>query len=195
MRSQVQRTVRRSGVPSSWNGNRAWRDKRRGRLRGLVQGVHAESCGHSFRVGRDCYIGVAPDAALIIGDQVTLYDRVRLNVERALAVLTMGDRSYLNLGTQIFCRQAVSIGAGTAIGFGCLITDTNFHTLDGDASPRPVLIGDNVWLGAGVIVLPGVTIGENAVVGAGSVVSRDIPAGQLASGVPARPRRAVTWAP
>ena len=47
------------------------------------------------------------------------------------------------------------------------------------------MIGKNVWLGAGVIVLPGVTIGENSIIGAGSVVTHDIPANQIAVGSPA----------
>ncbi len=51
---------------------------------------------------------------------------------------------------------------------------------------EPIVIGDNVWLGGGVIVLPGVTIGENTVVGAGSVVVRDLPANVVAVGNPAR---------
>lgn len=56
-------------------------------------------------------------------------------------------------------------------------------------SAQPITIGDNVWLGGGVIVCPGVRIGDNAVVGAGSVVTRDIPANVLAAGTPARPIR------
>ena len=51
---------------------------------------------------------------------------------------------------------------------------------------KPIVIGDNVWLGGGVIVCPGVTIGENSVIGAGSVVTRDIPANVVAVGNPAR---------
>lgn len=53
-------------------------------------------------------------------------------------------------------------------------------------SPGPIVIGDNVWLGGGVIVCPGVTIGADTVVGAGSVVTRDLPARVLAVGSPAR---------
>jgi galactoside O-acetyltransferase len=52
-----------------------------------------------------------------------------------------------------------------------------------------VIIEDEAWLGAHVVVLPGVRIGRGAVVGAGSVVTRDIPAGAVAHGAPARPRR------
>jgi maltose O-acetyltransferase len=51
---------------------------------------------------------------------------------------------------------------------------------------EPITIGDNVWLGGGVIVCPGVTIGENTVVGAGAVVVRDLPADVVAVGNPAR---------
>ncbi len=51
---------------------------------------------------------------------------------------------------------------------------------------RPIRVGDNVWFGGGVIVLPGVTIGSNVVIGAGSVVNRDLPDGVLAAGNPAR---------
>ena len=51
---------------------------------------------------------------------------------------------------------------------------------------EPIAIGDNVWLSGGVIVCPGVTIGEDTVVGAGAVVTRDLPAGVVAAGVPAR---------
>jgi maltose O-acetyltransferase len=51
---------------------------------------------------------------------------------------------------------------------------------------KPIVIGDNVWLGGGVIVCPGVSIGENSVIGAGSVVAKDIPANAVAVGSPAR---------
>jgi maltose O-acetyltransferase len=51
---------------------------------------------------------------------------------------------------------------------------------------KPITVGDNVWLGGGVIVCPGVTIGDNSVIGAGAVVTRDIPANVVAVGNPAR---------
>ena len=58
-------------------------------------------------------------------------------------------------------------------------------------SAEPITIGDNVWLGGGAIVCPGVTIGDDTVVGAGAVVTRDLPAGVVAAGVPARVLREI----
>lgn len=69
---------------------------------------------------------------------------------------------------------------------------TATHPLDpavrrsGLEGARPIRLGDNVWIGGGAIVLPGVTIGDDAVIGAGSVVTRDVPAGAVARGNPAR---------
>jgi maltose O-acetyltransferase len=88
-------------------------------------------------------------------------------------------------------------GAPITIGAACqlaprvqLVTAT--HPVEpgprraGWESAHPITLGDNVWLGAGVIVCPGVTIGADTVVGAGSVVTRDLPAGVVAVGAPAR---------
>ena len=77
-----------------------------------------------------------------------------------------------------------------------MIIDSAFHDIDPDRrldppTADPIMIGNNVWLGARVIVLPGVTIGENSVVGVGSVVTRDIPPRSLAVGTPASVVRAL----
>ena len=86
---------------------------------------------------------------------------------------------------------AVTIGDDVQIGPNVqLLTPT--HPVEPEPrrqkweAARPITIGDNVWLGGGVIVLPGVTIGDGTVVGAGSVVSRDLPANVVAVGNPAR---------
>ena len=57
---------------------------------------------------------------------------------------------------------------------------------------RPIVVGDNVWIGAGAKILPGVTIGSNSVIGAGSIVTKDIPEGVLAFGNPCRVQRRLT---
>jgi maltose O-acetyltransferase len=88
----------------------------------------------------------------------------------------------------------ITIGDDVQIGpYVQLLTAT--HPLDPDLrrdkweSARPITVCDNVWLGGGVIVCPGVTIGENTVVGAGAVVTRDLPANVMALGTPARVSR------
>lgn len=111
----------------------------------------------------------------------------------------------------------VTIGAGTFINYDCVLLDvapitigagcqiasrvqllTAEHPLGpeprraGWESARPITIGDNVWLGGGVIVCPGVTIGADSVIGAGSVVTRDVDAGVVAVGTPAHVLRPVT---
>ena len=83
------------------------------------------------------------------------------------------------------------------IGPGCKIICTN-HALDGEErlkglfNDKPIIIGENVWLGANVTVLPGVTIGKNAIIGAGSVVTKDIPENVIAIGNPCKVLREVT---
>ncbi|WP_194784411.1 sugar O-acetyltransferase [Actinomyces haliotis] len=105
--------------------------------------------------------------------------------------ITVGEGTFANYGLVALDVAPISIGAHCQIGPGVQIL-TPIHPLE--ASPRaagiesadPITIGDNVWLGGGVIVCPGVTIGANTVVGAGSVVTKDLPSGVLAVGSPAR---------
>ena len=107
------------------------------------------------------------------------------------AHITIGDRCFANFGLTALDVAAITIGDDVQIGpYVELLTPT--HPVDPEQrrakweSALPITIGDNVWLGGGVIVLPGVTIGADTVVGAGSVVTADLPAGVLALGTPAR---------
>jgi maltose O-acetyltransferase len=110
----------------------------------------------------------------------------------------------------------ISIGAGTFVNFDCLMLDvapitigancqlatrvqllTPTHPIDpeprraGWEAAEPIVLGDNVWLGGGAVVCPGVSIGEDTVVGAGAVVTRHLPAGVVAVGTPARVLREI----
>jgi peptidoglycan/LPS O-acetylase OafA/YrhL/acetyltransferase-like isoleucine patch superfamily enzyme len=101
----------------------------------------------------------------------------------------IGDRVFINYGVSIAARQLVRIGNRCQIGNWSILMDDDFHQVeskDRPARPEPIILEDDVWLGARVIVLKGVTIGKGAVVGAGSVVTRDIPPRSVAVGVPAR---------
>ncbi len=103
--------------------------------------------------------------------------------------LTLGEGVFINMGCRFQDAGGISIGDGTLIGHGSTLTTLN-HSVDparrADMEPAPVVIGRNVWLGAGVTVVPGVTIGDGAVIGGGAVVTRDVPADAIAAGVPAR---------
>ena len=105
--------------------------------------------------------------------------------------LRIGARTFVNYNLTALDCARITIGADFQIGPNVqLLTAT--HPLepgprrDQLESAHPITLGDNVWLGGGVIVCPGVTIGEDSVVGAGSVVTRDVPAGVIAIGNPAR---------
>ena len=111
--------------------------------------------------------------------------------------LVIGDSVFLNYGVAISAHLLVEIGDGTHIGQDTLILDCDFHSLKvserttSHGEPRPINIGSNVWLGARVIVLKGVSIGPSTVVAAGSVVARSLPEGVVAAGNPARVIRAL----
>jgi maltose O-acetyltransferase len=110
--------------------------------------------------------------------------------------VSIGDRTFVNVDAVMLDVMPITIGAACQIATRVqLLTAT--HPVDPE--PRrigweygePITIADNVWLGGGVIVCPGVSIGEDTVVGAGAVVTRDLPAGVVAAGVPARVRREI----
>ena len=110
------------------------------------------------------------------------------------AVLNLGHNSFINNGGRLICKQSITIGNHTYIGLNVEIRDTDSHTIVGRESIAPVIIGDNVWIGSGAIILKGVTIGNGSVIGAGSVVTDDIPPRCLAVGTPAKViRENIEW--
>ncbi|MEU5166121.1 sugar O-acetyltransferase [Streptomyces mutomycini] len=110
--------------------------------------------------------------------------------------ISIGARTFVNYHLTALDVARITIGEDCQIGPNVqLLTPT--HPVE--PGPRrdkleaalPITIGDNVWLGGGVIVCPGVTIGDDSVIGAGAVVTKDIPAGVVAVGNPARVVRSV----
>lgn len=105
--------------------------------------------------------------------------------------ISIGPRSFVNYGAVFLDVARITIGADVQVGPNVqLLTAT--HPLDPDQrrahweAGEPITVGDNAWLGGGVIVCPGVSIGENSVIGAGAVVTLDVEASVVAAGNPAR---------
>lgn len=102
--------------------------------------------------------------------------------------LTLVDDTYIKIGHHVMIGPNVTIATA-------LHPENAEQRARGLQYNRPVTIGDNVWIAAGVIICPGVTIGDNTIVGAGSVVLRDLPAGVVAAGNPCRVIREVRSEP
>lgn len=105
--------------------------------------------------------------------------------------ITMGARCFANFGLTALDVAPITIGDDVLIGTHVQLLTPTHPTEPGPRrdkweAAKPIVIGDNVWLGGGVVVCPGVTIGENTVVGAGAVVTKDLPANVVAVGSPAR---------
>lgn len=134
---------------------------------------------------------VDPQGKIVIGDDFALggaFGTVHLSASEG-GVLAIGDGVTTNYGTSISARHEIRIGDRVKIGPYCVIADSELPLpLDGPERevPRPVHIGNDVWLGSRVTVLPGTVIGDGAVIAAGSVVAGEIPARSVASGSPAR---------
>ncbi len=114
---------------------------------------------------------------------------------------------YIEVGSNFFANFNCTMldAGGIKIGDNVLLAPnvglyTVGHPLDAGLrnqaweDAKPIVIGDNVWIGAGCTIVGGVTIGDNAVIAAGSVVTKNIPADMLAMGVPCRPVRKITEA-
>ena len=128
---------------------------------------------------------------------ITLGNRVKLGKGIYLGVtptgrLTVGNDTYIGRWTIILAECNVQIGNDCLIAPGCHLTDANHGIAPGELirkqalTSSPVVIGNDVWIGAGCSILPGVTIGDGAVIGARAVVTKDIPPNAIAVGVPAK---------
>jgi maltose O-acetyltransferase len=128
-----------------------------------------------------------------VGEGVVIQPAFRCDYGRYISI---GARTFVNFDCVMLDVVPIRIGSTCQLAT-CVQLLTATHPIDPE--PRrvgweygePITLGDNVWLGGGVIVCPGITIGDDTVVGAGAVVTRDLPAGVVAFGNPARVHREI----
>jgi acetyltransferase-like isoleucine patch superfamily enzyme len=158
-------------------------------LRGKWELRNCTSVGAWTRVtGR---VRIRNQGRLVIGDRVQILSHFVPSVFVVFpgGKLEIGDRTMVNYGADIAATCSVIIGRDCLVGTHVIILDNGFHDLVNKLEmpkAKPVSIGDRVWIGNRVTILPGVEIGHDAVVGAGAVVTTKVPARSVVAGNPAR---------
>ena len=143
--------------------------------------------GAAGRVRAQIYrcLGVSVGAKTLISGQLTL------GGQSSVRNLIIGTGCFINSLVYIDAAAVVQLGNGVSLGHHVVLI-TSDHAVGppefraGPLTPRPITIGDGVWVAAGAVILPGVTIGPGAIVAAGAVVTKDVAGNTLVGGVPAR---------
>lgn len=144
-----------------------------------------------------------PKAKLKLGSNITLHSNrftyhlhmnspVKIMIDHPNAQISIGNNTRLN-GCCLHARESITIGDNCLIAANTQIFDNNGHDLSMDkpearintfSKPKPITIGNNVWVGYNCLIMPGVKIGDGSVIAAGSVVNKDIPSNCVAGGNP-----------
>ena len=141
-------------------------------------------------VGHGCRIRASDGGKLVTGAATAIEPGCELTAKGG--VLALGRSAFVGRGCVITCRQAITIGDDALIAEYVTIRDQDHRYTGPEATARsgfdtaPIVIGNNVWIGAKATVTRGVTVGDDAVIAAGAVVTADVPAGAIVGGVPAR---------
>ena len=160
------------------------------RLRAHLLRWRGARIGTRTRVASACV--VRRPWCLAIGERSQLEHNLHIKATADSARIQLGSRVFVGFNSEFDISESLHIGDGVLIAPGCFITDHNhrhvaFMTIASQGcETRPVRIEDDVWLGAHVVVLPGVTIGSGAIAAAGAVVTRDVASLNIVAGVPAR---------
>lgn len=167
-------------------------------LRGFAHRLRFKTCGSLLRIERGVRIW-KNKGEISIGNKVLLHRHCKLSAYGVddVAQIVIGSNTYIGDRTEIHAGKLVEIGNGCDISWDCNILDRDYHKICSDREVlKPVKICDNVWIGCGATILKGVTIGKGAVVAAGAVVTKDVPAGCLVAGNPAKVvKENIFWKP
>ena len=153
--------------------------------------------GNGIRFYGFCRLYRKEGSTITIGNRVQFVSSSYVNhigLNRKCSISTEEPDSELIIGdgcgfssTNIIAFKSIRIGNNVRVGANTVIMDSDFHLDDPRIKPAsPIVIDDNVWIGANVVVLKGVHIGENSVIGMNSVVTKDIPANCIAAGNPCK---------
>lgn len=145
---------------------------------------------HNLKMPVDSAAAVAlyPEIFGSVGEGLWLREPIKVDFGKNIH---WGNHCFANYGLIALDVAEIRIGNNVMLGSSVQLM-TPIHPLDpklrleGWEAGAPITIGNNVWVGSGAIILPGVTIGDNSVIGAGSVVTKDVPANAVAVGNPAR---------
>lgn len=161
---------------------------------------HLVISGPGVSIGSFCRIDPAPDAQVHLSCWPHSNDNSSQSDDHQHAafaeavpsegpVIELGDYCTLSPGVRFIAAQKITTGHSCMFAGNVYVTDADWHDRQHRVFPpgptAPVVLGDNVWLAEGVLVLKGVTIGDNTIVGAGSVVTRSLPENAIAAGNPA----------
>ncbi len=135
---------------------------------------------------RGSYIHIVEGSTIEIGKSVSFYQNVQIDMQSVGAQVKIGDKTFINRCSNIFCKDMVHIGSRCAISWDVTIMDNDFHYIDDNDNSKPIYIGDDVWIGCHSLILKGVHIGDGAVIAAGSVVTKDVPSYSVVGGNPAK---------
>jgi acetyltransferase-like isoleucine patch superfamily enzyme len=178
----------------TWWIKRRWYDRNHRWRRRLRINRHMADAGAFIRYPVEGEVLEALDSGrLVIGANTLLEPGCWLTLGPE-ARITIGQECFLNRGTMLAASSLIEIGDHVMFANGCFVGDAAHRhddpnvpvTRQGFEPGRPVKIGSNVWFGVNCAVTGGVEIGDRAVIGANSVVTRDIPAGTVAAGAPAK---------
>lgn len=156
--------------------------------------IHPRICRGGVKLYRGSDIHTVKGSTIEIGKSVSFYQNVKIDMQSAGAQVKIGDNSFINRSSKIFCKDMVHIGKRCAISWDVTIMDNDFHYINTNDNSKPIYIGDDVWIGCHSLILKGVHIGDGAVVAAGSVVTKDVPPCSVVGGNPAKVvKKDVQW--
>lgn len=158
----------------------------RDQLAGFLLSWKFDRKGLIVYTGGRPYPKIIHKGGILVAGNCQFYSGVRLEIGKN-GRLEIGNGTYLNRNTLIVCEKRVDIGKNCKIAWDVVIMDSDLHPINSKPMvDKPVVIGDDVWIGCRAIILKGVKIGEGAIIAAGSVVTKDVPPFTLWGGAPAK---------